>query len=64
MKLAEDNRTRDEILQVVTALMNEQHNEPTNEINGDEVPNNRGVSNEEMPAMLHSSDKEQEAAMT
>jgi hypothetical protein len=44
--------------------MNEQHNEPTNGINGDEVPNNRGVSNEEMPAMLHSSDKEQEAAMT
>ena len=28
------------------------------------MPNNRGVSNEEMLAMLHSSNKEQEAAMT
>jgi hypothetical protein len=58
MKLAEDNRTRDEIVQVVTALVNEQNNEPTNETNGDEVPNNRGVSNEEMLAMMHSSDEE------
>jgi hypothetical protein len=64
VKLAEDNRTRDEIVQVVTALVNEQNNEPMNERNGDEVPNNRGVSNEEMLAMLHSSDEEQEAAMT
>ena len=36
----------------------------TNETNGDEVPKNGGVSNEEMIAMLHSSDKEQEAVMT
>ncbi len=64
VKLAEDNQTRDEIVQVVTALVNEQNNEPTNETNGDEVPNNRGVSNEEMLAMLHSSDEEQEAVMT
>ena len=64
VKLAEDNQTRDEIVQVVTALVNEQNNEPTNETNGDEVPNNRGISNEEMLAMLHSSDEEQEAAMT
>ncbi len=64
VKLAEDNRTRDNIVQIVTALMNEQNNKPTNETNGDEVPNNRGVSNEEMLAMLHSSDKEQDAAMT
>jgi hypothetical protein len=64
VKLAEDNQTRDKIVQVVTALVNEQNNEPTNETNGDEVPNNRGVSNEEMLAMLHSSNKEQEAAMT
>ncbi len=35
VKLAEDNRTRDEIVQVVTALVNEQNNEPTNETNGD-----------------------------
>ena len=60
VKLAEDNQTRDKIVQVVTALVNEQNNEPTNETNGDEVPNNRGVSNEEMLAMLHSSDKEEE----
>ena len=60
VKLAEDNRTRDEIVPVVTSLVNEQNNEPTNETNGDIVPNNGGVSNEEMLAILHSSDKEQE----
>ena len=58
VKFTEDNRTTDKkIVQVVTALVNKQNNQPINETNEDGEPKKGGVNNEEILAMLHSSER-------
>ena len=59
VKLTEEDRTTEERIRVVTALVNG-NDEPINETIGDGVPPNEGVSNEEMLAILCSSDEEPE----